>query len=219
MTRAAIVDRWECGMREQGRQAVGVVLTLVGDQDTAVAVHDPTTDGAAVSVRIGRALIYMHSRDTVEAMVRAWHGLSGDAVRLPRSRGTRRLVEVRGMSEPSIVVNVDGVPPVLGKLVQGRGEYGRLSLTVGRVMFDVRDIPAFASTIVAFREAELLARTAFPGAVALPLRRRAVQDAAKAFGTPRGATPSVGASRGSIAGRASVGREISRPSLSQEWMQ
>ncbi len=111
-------------MGQDDRQAVGVVLTLVGHQDTAVAVHDAKTDSAAVSVRIGRALIYMHDRDTVETFDRAWSRLSADAAALPRVADRSRLTPVHGMSEPAVVVDAAGTPPSTGKLLRVRRRRG-----------------------------------------------------------------------------------------------
>ncbi|WP_214405761.1 hypothetical protein [Pseudonocardia lacus] len=202
-------------MRQQSRQAVGVVLTLVGDQDTAVAAHDARTDCAAVSVRIGRALIYMHGTDTAQAFARAFHDMSGAAVRLSRTPAGQRVAPTRGMGEPAIVVEATGVPSVVGKLIQGRGEHGSLRLTIGRIVFDVRDIPAFASTLVALREAELLARTTFRLPDGAPRRQRAVEDAAKAFAAPPSGVRAAPGRTVSAARRTAASPAPSSPRLSE----
>jgi hypothetical protein len=203
----------------RGQQSVGVVLTLVGDQDTAVAAHNAKTDSAAVSVRVGRALIYMHSPETVETFVRAWQQLSSDAVRLPRDRRSKQVVPIRGMNEPAVVVDASGVPAWTGKLVQGRGQWGRLSLTIGRISFDIRDIPAFASAMLAFREAQLLVKETFfgPEVLPMPLRQRAVEDAAKAFHAS-GDARAIHLPHRTRGSAADALVQPKRPRLSQEWM-
>lgn len=173
-------------MRQQDRQTVGVILTLVGMQDTSTAAHQPGTDNAAVSVRIGKGLIYLHDAPTVAAFVSAWHDLSGEATKLPREPSRRHVAPIRGMKEPAVLIDAAGAPPVSGRLVRLAGQHSYLRLQIGRVVFDVRDIGAFASTMVAFREAGLLAKSAFPEAPAVVTpRQRALQDAAQVFRPPR----------------------------------
>ena len=202
-------------MRGPSRQAVSVVLTLAGAQDTEVAAQQPQTDGASVSVRFGRALIYLHDRTSVESYVRAWHSMSSAAAVLPRAM-THPIKPVNGMAEPAIVVDASGGVVSDGRMV-GSGERMALRLLIGRLLFVVRDVPAFASMMLAFREADLLARETFldskvPTAAA---RRQAAENAAAAFRAPpapqrSSAVPRPGPS-------ASAVMRV-RAELSPEWM-
>src|SRR4051812_24574170 len=204
------------GMREPNRQSVGIVLTLAGRQDTAIAAQQPQTDSASVSVRIGRTLIYLHDRSSVDSYVRAWQGMSGAATGLPKNLKTPPIRSVRGMAEPGVVVNATGDAEADGRLVGGRGGHPYLRLVIGRLLFIVRDIPAFASTMLAFREVDMLAKETFFDAKVppLPLRQKAVEDAAAAFRAP----PARRASALAKSDPSSSAVVPARPRLSQEWM-
>ena len=58
---------------QRNRQSVSVIIALVGRQDTSVNAHRPNTDGAAVSARVGAALLYMHDSETVAKFARTWN--------------------------------------------------------------------------------------------------------------------------------------------------
>jgi hypothetical protein len=200
-------------------QTVGVVLTLVGRQHTAVAAQQPRTECAAVAVRIGRALLYLHDPETVSKLGKLWSGLSEEAAaQLPRGVVGPLAAEVRGMREPGVVVDAAHEPPAWGRLEREPGSHARLRVQIGRLVFDIRDREAFATTDVAFRQAELVARTAFDGVseIRAALREKAFEDARRAFPPPRLGTrfrdryPSE--ARPPWA-------QPRRPRLSKEWMQ
>jgi hypothetical protein len=204
-------------MRPQNRQSVGVVLTLAGHQETAVAAQQPQTDSASISVRIGRALIYLHDQSSVESYVRAWHSMSSDAAGLARSSARAPIQPVTGMTEPAVVINASGTTTADWRLLGGRTG-NCLRLVIGRLLVDVRDVAAFASTMLAFREADLLAKETFLDASVppFPLRQRAVETAAAAFhaSSPTQRTSST-AGHGPSPSAAVVPQ---RPKLSPGWM-
>ncbi|MGD9990528.1 hypothetical protein [Pseudonocardia sp.] len=171
---------------QRNRQAVSVIVSLVGLQDTTVAAHRPGTDGAAVSVRVGGALVYMHDAATVSLVARTWNDMERQALLLPREGDTKRVTPVRGVAEPAVMVEMKGCPPVFARLERPVGKNSYLRVSTGRVLFDVRDLPAFRSTLLAFRRAEEVAATTFLPRPAQTARERAASTAARAFTAPAG---------------------------------
>lgn len=172
-------------MSERNRQSIAVVLTLVGIQDAAIDVHQPGTDSAAISVRLGSALIYLHEPETVAKIGNAWFDMAGDARKLVREVSPALVAPVPGMRGPGVVLHASGSPPCSAILIQRPGQLSYLRVQVGRIVFNVRDLGAYTSTVGALRRAVALAPVAFPrGADALG-RRKALEDAARAFPTVR----------------------------------
>ena len=147
-------------MMRRDRQLVNVSLTLVGLQDTAVAAHRPDTDGAAVSVRVGGALIWMHDRATAAKFADVWRGEDSNAMRLPREP-----VKVKGnepgLREPTVMVEAAGSPTAFATLVRMPGHPTRIRVLLGRLAFDVRDLGAYRSTTAAFHRAADVAEEVF----------------------------------------------------------
>lgn len=166
------------------RQAVSVIVSLIGLQDTTVVAHRPGTDGAAVSVRVGGALVYMNDAETVSTVARTWNAMHRSAIALPPEGDPKRVTPVRGVAEPSVMVEMGGSPPVFARLERPVGQNSYLRVSVGRVIFDVRDRAAFGSTVMAFRRAEELATTAFLPTSLRTARERAASTAARAFAAP-----------------------------------
>ncbi|WP_142058244.1 hypothetical protein [Pseudonocardia kunmingensis] len=176
-----------------------MIVSLVGLQDTRVAAHRPGTDGAAVSVRVGGALVYMHDAATVSLVARTWNDMDRQALLLPREGDTRRVTPVRGVAEPAVMVEMASCPPVFARLERPVGKNSYLRVSTGRVLFDVRDLPAFRSTLLAFRRAEEVAATTFLPRPTQTARERAASTAARAFTAPAGPrrrTASAGRSAG-----------------------
>jgi hypothetical protein len=193
--------------RQVGRQVVNVHVALAGPQDVAVGVHRPGTDGAAVSVRLGGALLYVNDRATVSRLARIWTMSGADVARLlPRgvdvTKGT-----VSGMAGPAVMVDADGSTPTFARLERPVGRPSYLRVTIGRIMFDIRDLDAFRTTVAAFRWAESCAETAL-----LPRRVAAGASAAEAAGRAF-AAPAAARRRSRPAERTAV-RAAAAPSRS-----
>lgn len=142
------------------RQLVNVSVTLIGLQDTAVAAHRPDTDGAAVSVRVGGALIWMHDCATVAKFADVWRAEDHSAARLPREP-----VKMKGsdpsVREPTVMVEAAGSPTAFATLLREEGRPSRMRVVLGRLAFDVRDLGAFRSTTAAFHRAADVAAEVF----------------------------------------------------------
>lgn len=175
----------------RGRQAVNVSVTLLGLQDTAVAAHRPDTDGAALSVRVGGALIWMHDSATVAKFADVWRGEDRNAEWLPREPA-----KVRGpdptLREPTVMVEAAGSPMAFATLLRPEGQPSRLRVVLGRLVFDVRDLAAFRSTTAAFHRAVDVASEIFRDGHAYippPSRRAtAAEVGGRAFISPVGST-------------------------------
>lgn len=168
----------------RNRQAISVLVALVGLQDTRVVAHRPGTDGAAVSVRVGGALVYMHDAETVSAVARTWNASRGTVRLLPREGDAKRVEPLRGVADPAVMVELSDGPVVFASLERPPGCNSYLRVALGRVMFDVRDLGAYQSTMAAFRRAEELAATAFLPIREVSAREQAACAAARAFAVP-----------------------------------
>ncbi|MHA6622894.1 hypothetical protein [Pseudonocardia sp. DLS-67] len=171
------------------RQFVGVVLTLHGVQDFAVVAHHASTPEAAVSVRIGRMLMYIHDRPTAARFAATWRRFSHDALRLPRESGRPRVPPAaqddRGSAEAAVLIDARGAPPASGQMLRPTGRASTLRIQLERVVFDVRDLGAFASTKRAFADAEALAASALPDPDPDAARRSVFERAAQALPADR----------------------------------
>lgn len=167
-------------VEERRRQAIGVILTLVGVQEAAVSIEHGGTEQARVALRMGKSLLYLHDRPTATALSRTWQSLQHEAVSLPREINPRLVAPIGDMAEPAVLIDAANSPPMAGRLERTPGSYTRLRVTLGRVMFDVRDLGAYSSTTALFRRAADLAGDAFPHQPATaPSRYRAVEHAAR----------------------------------------
>ncbi|GAA3238204.1 hypothetical protein GCM10017691_38060 [Pseudonocardia petroleophila] len=188
-------------MQERQRQSVGVVLTLVGVQDTAVTVQHAGTPEASVAVRLGKALIYLNDRPTANALAFAWNDLARDARLLPREISSSLVAPLAGMAEPAVLIEAGGLPPMLGRVERPVGAYPHLRLVLGRVMFSVRDLGAYSSTTAAFRRAADCAVAAFPGTGRSTARQHASDEASRLFVAPRAVRRTSGREPGPMAPR------------------
>jgi hypothetical protein len=201
--------------RQVGRQVVNVHVALAGPQDVGVGVHRPGTDGAAVSVRVGGALLYVNDRATVSRLARIWDMSGANVARLlPRgvdvTKGT-----VRGMAGPAVMVDADGSTPTFARLERPAGRPCFLRVTVGRILCDIRDLDAFRTTVAAFRWAESCAGTAFLPRRAVPAGASAAEAAGRAFAAPatagrRSRPADRAAVRAAAAPSRSAGRSLAR---------
>ncbi len=107
-----------------GGQAIMAIVSLVGAQDTAVAAHRPGTDGAAVSVRIGRTLVYLGDQETAVHFRRVWETGLGQARTIPVHADPTRIMPIAGVAEPSLMLEAAGSPPAAVRLERPAGRGG-----------------------------------------------------------------------------------------------
>lgn len=168
---------------ERQVQSATIVLDLAGSQDVAIADHQPRTDCAAVTVRIGTALVYIHDMATIETFTNAFFDLAPYARRLPREIYPNVVAPMTGMPEPGVIVNASGSPIAAGRLIARPGQYDVLRLQVGRLVFNMHDLGAYSTTTAAFRAAASLAPRTFPSAPETFRRTSAVGLVANAMPT------------------------------------
>lgn len=169
--------------QDRQRQSTTIVLDLAGTQDVTIADHQPRTVGAAVTVRIGSALIYVHDIATIEKFVNAFFDLAPHAQRLPREIYPNIVAPLPGMPEPGVIVNASDAPIAAGRLLERPGQYSVLRLQVGRVVFNMHDLGAYSSTTAAFRAAASLAPMTFPSSPETFRRTTAIAAVANAMST------------------------------------
>jgi hypothetical protein len=150
-------------VRHASEQAVLATVRLVGAQNTAVTVQHGNTTEAAVTVRIGKALLYLYDEPTAEHFHRVWRDAGEPARALPIQANRDLVRALRGMPEPGIVANAVARPACSVVLVAadapGRRPFLRIQL--GRVAFEVRDQQAYRTCLAAFAHAQALARDVF----------------------------------------------------------
>lgn len=122
-----------------GGQAIMAIVSLVGVQDTAVAAHRPGTDGAAVSVRIGKTLVYIGDQETAVQFRRVWETGLGQARTIPVHADPTRIMPIAGVAEPSLMLEAAGSPPAAVRLERPAGRSSSLRVNLGRIAFDVRE--------------------------------------------------------------------------------
>ncbi|WP_344252569.1 hypothetical protein [Pseudonocardia hydrocarbonoxydans] len=139
-------------------QQISIVVTLAGPQDTAVVAHRAGTDGAAISVRVGSALLYIHDASTANAFFRTWRLAAQKARTLPVRSDPTAVMSMAGRSEPAVMLDSAECPP---RWAQFDATRRRLQVCMGRIVFTVNDHEALRSTFAAFRQADRLALTTF----------------------------------------------------------
>ena len=108
---------------QRSRQAINVAVVLMGLQNTTVAAHRPGTEGAAVSVRIGSALLYVADAETASRFTGAWRSVATAAERhLPRQGNPARGTPMPGVVEPAVMVDAAGSPPAFARLERPAGQ-------------------------------------------------------------------------------------------------
>ncbi|GAA4553757.1 hypothetical protein [Pseudonocardia xishanensis] len=144
-------------------QAVMATARLIGPQSTEVQIIHPGTDDAAVSVRIGKVLIYIHEEKTAEHFHKVWEQAQDAADMLPASGDVRLVRALRGMPEPAIAANAIGLPASAVTAGKTKGDPPRpfLRVQLGRVVFEVRDQFAFNTCAHTFAYARKQAAKAF----------------------------------------------------------
>jgi hypothetical protein len=144
-------------------QAVLAVVRLIGDQTVEVSAQHPSSTNAAVTVRIGRALLYLHDQATAGHFHKVWFDAAAQARSLPPLADRSLVRAVRGMPEPGVVANAISRPAcsvaMVGADIPGTKPYLRIQL--GRLAFEVRDFAAYRSCLGAFRQADQTARDVF----------------------------------------------------------
>lgn len=169
-------------MGERPTQAVIAVVRMSGTQDVQVDASQPHTANAAVVVRVGKSLLYLHELATAEHFAQPW----SEAAKLMRSLpmySARDVVKpLEGMPDPAVVAHASGRPTCQINSVADRGGQPYLRVQLGRLIFEVRDQHALISCVSAFRDARTLARIAFNSAGARSRAPGAVRAAAQAIG-------------------------------------
>ena len=175
---SAVTDRQE--------QAVLAVVRLIGDQDVEVTAQHASSTSAAVTVRIGRALLYLNDQATAGHFHKVWFDAAAHARTLPpvghpAHRGLVRAL--RGMPEPGIVANATARPPCSVAMVGGDPPDAKpfLRIQLGRVAFEIRDFAAYRSCLGAFRQAHHMARDVFLPAGSARVYNGALTAARDAF--------------------------------------
>ena len=147
-------------------QAVLAVVRLIGDQEVEVTAQHASSTSAAVTVRIGRALLYLNDQATAGHFHKVWFDAGAHARTLPpvghpAHRGLVRAL--RGMPEPGIVANATARPACSVTMVGGDPPDSKpfLRIQLGRVAFEIRDFAAYRSCLSAFRQAHHMARDVF----------------------------------------------------------
>ena len=142
------------------------VVRLIGDQDVEVTAQHASSTSAAVTVRIGRALLYLNDQATAAHFHKVWFDAAAHARTLPPvghpvHRGLVRAL--RGMPEPGIVANAAARPACSVAMVGGEPPDVKpfLRVQLGRVAFEIRDFAAYRSCLGAFRQAHHMARDVF----------------------------------------------------------
>lgn len=143
----------------RSRQKITIGVSLVGLQDTGVEAHRPGTDGAAVGVRIGAALIYIRDTPTALSFFSTWRSAGSQARRLPVQADPTTVLPGAGLAEPAVLMDAAACPPTWA-LWNARSR--RLQVCVGRIVFDVADHAALRSATSAFRAAAKLAASSLP---------------------------------------------------------
>jgi hypothetical protein len=151
---------------DRQEQAVLAVVRLIGDQDIEVIAQHASSTSAAITVRIGRTLLYLNDQATAAHFHKVWFDAAAHARTLPPvgHPAHRSLVRpLRGMPEPGVVANATARPPCSIAMVGGDPPDAKpfLRVQLGRVAFEIRDFAAYRSCLGAFRQAHHMARDVF----------------------------------------------------------
>lgn len=169
------------------RQTVFVGVSLAGPQDTAVVAHRPGTDGAAVSVRIGAALLYLQDSGTARGFHDAWRAAARQARDLPMLGTPSTMLPTSGRAEPAVMMESSDSPAAWARWEPRKR---RLRVTLGRLVFDVGDHEALRSTLNAFRRADELAARTFRPPLLESALEHASHTAGRLFAVPSSSRPS-----------------------------
>ncbi len=171
---------------DRQEQAVLAVVRLIGDQDVEVTAQHASSTSAAVTVRIGRALLYLNDQATAAHFHKVWFDAAAHARTLPpvghpAHRGLVRAL--RGMPEPGVVANASARPACSVAMVGGDPPDAKpfLRVQLGRVAFEIRDFAAYRSCLGAFRQAHHMARDVFLPAGSARVYNGALTAARDAF--------------------------------------
>jgi hypothetical protein len=203
---------------DRQEQAVLAVVRLIGDQDVEVTAQHASSSSAAVTVRIGRALLYLNDQATAGHFHKVWFDAAGHARTLPpvvhpSHRGLVR--PLRGIPEPGIVANAAARPPCSVAMIGGDPPDSTpfLRVQLGRVAFEIRDFAAYRSCLGAFRQAHHMARDVFLPPGSARVYTGALTAARDAFypHTPDAPEPPAGQSGSPMSRRVAQVTERSAP--------
>jgi len=141
--------------------AVIAVVRMSGVQDTQVDATHPNTDSAAVVVRIGKSLLYLHEQSTAEHFAEPWAEAAKLMRTLPLYSARDAVKPMEGMPDPAVLAHASGKPKCQINSVNDRGGQPFLRVQLGRIIYEVRDQHALTSCVQTFRDARRMARVVF----------------------------------------------------------
>jgi hypothetical protein len=90
-------------MSTRSTQAVIAVLRMSGVQDVQVDSSHPHTDDAAVVVRVGKSLLYLHELRTAEHLAEPWTEAAKLIKSLPMFSARDAVKPIEGMPDPAVI--------------------------------------------------------------------------------------------------------------------
>jgi hypothetical protein len=192
-------------------QALQLIVTVAGPQDADVVAHRPGTDGAAIGVRVGGALLHVTDAATVGSFLMAWKSGARHGRDLPVRADQTGVVPTAGTALPAAYMEAGQCPPAVASLQRGRpGQASRLWVTLGRMTFDVLDQEALVTTMVAFRRAARMAPSVFLPTPDQRAIERTAAAAARLLAAPSRRSPSTPATTNGTPAVAASRRGVSR---------
>ena len=171
-------------------------VTLVGPQDVDVTAYRPGTDGAAIGVRIGGALLHLTDAETVSTFLMVWMAGGAHGRALPGLADQSRVAPMSGTALPAAYMEAGDSPPARARLRRGRpGQPTRLWVSLGQMTFNVVDREALATTTSAFLRAARIAPGVFPVTSDQRAVERTAAAAARLLAPPPRREPRPGAPR------------------------
>jgi hypothetical protein len=152
---------------------------------------------AAVTVRVGRALLYLNDEATAAHFDKVWFDAAEHGRALPAAAKPRSGADPARHARAGDRRQRDR-PPCAMSMVASDAPGGRpfLRVQLGRIAFEVRDLAAYRSCLGAFRQAHHLARDVFLPPGSERVLSGALAAARDAF-FPEPAPPSSGRAGGS----------------------
>lgn len=148
-------------MGERPTQAVIAVIRMSGTQDVQVDASHPNTDNAAVVVRVGKSLLYLHELRTAEHLAEPWAQAAKMMKTLPMYSARDAVKPIAGMPDPAVITHASGKPTCQVNSINDRGGQPFLRVQLGRIIYEVRDQHALVSCVETFRRARKMARLVF----------------------------------------------------------
>jgi hypothetical protein len=171
-------------MSTRPTQAVIAVLRMSGVQDVQVDASHPHTDDAAVVVRVGKSLLYVHELRTAEHLAEPWTEAAKLIKMLPMYSARDAVKPIQGMPDPAVITHASGKPTCQVNSLTDRGGQPFLRVQLGRLIYEVRDQHALVSCVETFRDARNMARLVFKPKRTTARTAEPVRAATEALGPP-----------------------------------